>query len=68
MIKNILNLNGTQEINRAQQKTINGGIGLPSNDDCGCIVMGPRGYLEIIAVSCSSTCPDGSTPKPGLGS
>ncbi|GAA4279230.1 hypothetical protein [Aquimarina mytili] len=68
MIKNILNLDGTHQISRTQQKSIKGGIGLPSSDDCGCIVMGSHGYLEIIAVSCSNTCPDGSTPKPGLGS
>ncbi|WP_299431398.1 hypothetical protein [uncultured Aquimarina sp.] len=67
MIKNILNLRGAQKINRTEQESIKGGFGLPSTDDCGCVVVGRFGYQEIIAVSCSSTCPDGSNPIPGLG-
>ncbi|MDH7446187.1 hypothetical protein [Aquimarina sp. 2201CG14-23] len=67
MIKDILNLKGAQKINKNQQESIKGGIGLPSTDDCGCVVVGRFGFQEIVAVSCDSTCPDGSVPTPGLG-
>ncbi|MDY8136810.1 hypothetical protein [Aquimarina sp. 2201CG5-10] len=67
MLPKILKLKGVQPISRAQQKTISGGGPFPPADDCGCIVMGSQGYLEIIAVSCSSTCPDGTQPIGGLG-
>ena len=67
MIKNILNLKDVKKMNNTQKKLIKGGIGIPSSDDCGCIVLGNQGYLEIIAVSCNSLCPDGSLPQPGLG-
>ncbi|WP_299258265.1 hypothetical protein [uncultured Aquimarina sp.] len=67
MLSKILSVKGVQELNKKQQRSVKGGITLPSSDDCGCIVMGRNGYLEIIAVSCSSTCPDGTDPIGGLG-
>ncbi|MFD2563983.1 hypothetical protein [Aquimarina rubra] len=67
MLSKILRLDKVQKLDREQQKSVKGGITLPGSDDCGCIVMGRNGYLEIIAVSCSSTCPDGTDPIGGLG-
>ncbi|TSE09770.1 MULTISPECIES: hypothetical protein [Aquimarina] len=67
MLPKILRLKNVRQLNKNQQRTIKGGFTLPGSDDCGCIVMGPRGFLEIIAVSCSSTCPDGTDPIGGLG-
>ncbi|WP_108868093.1 hypothetical protein [Aquimarina aquimarini] len=68
MLTKILKLKDIQEIDKNQQSSIKGGtFPFPSTDHCGCIVMGNGGYLEIIAISCDSICPDGSNPVPGLG-
>jgi len=64
MLKNILNLQGAQELNKNEQKLINGGGG--GDDDCisaiggGCRCDFPN---HCILVNPSSSCPAGSIPQ-----
>ncbi|SNR70655.1 hypothetical protein [Dokdonia pacifica] len=47
MLKNILNVEGVQELDKKQQTTINGGILIYCNSDSDCyfgLSCGPRGY------------------------
>ncbi len=67
-MKKIANLKGAKALNKKEQKSIHGGFTLPTEPtDCGCIVVGSGGYLEIVLADCFSPCPDGSDPVPGLG-
>ncbi|MFK8103104.1 MAG: hypothetical protein AB8G15_11285 [Saprospiraceae bacterium] len=66
-MKKLNQLNGAKPLNKKEQQSINGGLILPTErNNCGCIVYNGL-YLEIVAVDCNTTCPDGSTPVSGLG-
>ncbi len=68
-MKKLANLKGAKALDSKEQKTIKGGFTLPfpPPTDCGCIIIGAGGYLEIVLADCNSPCPDGSNPIPGLG-
>ncbi|MDH7446962.1 hypothetical protein [Aquimarina sp. 2201CG14-23] len=64
MLKNILELNGVQKLNRNQQKVVNGGglIGVHPDDSCGqCGVCKP--FEECVAIFCGPNGPFGSTTQ-----
>ncbi len=67
-MKKLSKLKGVKALNKKEQKVVYGGD-FPFYNPiyCGCIVMTPYGYLEIITVRCDETCPDGSTPDPRYG-
>jgi hypothetical protein len=64
MLKNILKLEGTQELTINQQKNILGSVKPPSgNCSCFCYSNGVK-----IGNSCFSYCPDGTVPGLNQGS
>ncbi|WP_459212684.1 hypothetical protein [Aquimarina rhabdastrellae] len=66
-MKEIRKIKTASLLTKKEQQSIQGGIGiLDTREACACIVLGPRGYLEIVPVDCDSLCPDGSQSISGL--
>ncbi|MEW7292371.1 hypothetical protein [Aquimarina sp. 2304DJ70-9] len=68
MVSKILKIKDIQQLSKNQKISINAGTSLPfpGEEDCGCAVMGSGGFLQIIAMPCAGTCPDGTSPIRGL--
>lgn len=64
MLKNILKINGIQELNKKDQKALQGGIGggfcyMPNNTTCCCYFEDRRDFI------CGTGRPAGPTPSYG---
>ncbi|WP_299211913.1 hypothetical protein [uncultured Dokdonia sp.] len=71
MLKKISNINGAQELNNKDQKSIKGGFGFPGFEPncCACTFF-PAGspYMVFITQSCDEPCPqNGATEYQDTG-